>query len=63
MQQDYLYEGFKYTAKQLKKFMEAAGIFTISLRTNDIIHHTPDDPKAFREWLTVNGIEDIRPKG
>lgn len=55
-----IYEGFEYRPEELRKFILAAGIFTIKLKKyNVIIHHTPDNVDSFKMWLLSHGVEDI----
>jgi polyferredoxin len=54
------FEGFPYPASRLKRFIQSAGLFTLSIKPDMIVHHLPDDAKAFREWLIKNGVEDIK---
>jgi hypothetical protein len=54
------YPGFDYEASQISKFMPSTRFFTIMLKTGEIVHYTPDDIKAFRQWLYAHNIENIK---
>lgn len=54
------YPDFDYTAGQLSKFLAASDFFTIMLKNGDIIHFTPKDVPAFKQWLEKNKIANIR---
>jgi hypothetical protein len=54
------YVGFNYRADQISKFKATVSLFTVLLKTGEIVHFDPDDPAAFRQWLVDNGIEDIK---
>lgn len=54
------YEGFDYPATELAKYLESAGIFSISLKDGKIIHFSPTDVEGFRNWLTINKVENIK---
>lgn len=50
------YPGLSYQASGLVRFHEAAGIFTILLSDDRIIHFEPEHPQVFRAWLQAHGI-------
>lgn len=54
------YPDFKYSGRQLAKYLAANEFFTIMLKNGDIIHFTPKDVDAFRKWLEKNSIPSIR---
>jgi hypothetical protein len=53
------YPGFEYSPDQLSKFLCAGDLFTIKLKTDEIIHHEVSEPLLFRKWLLDHSIEDI----
>lgn len=57
--EDY-YTGFPYPATDLLKFIAAGNIFTIMLKSGDIVHHTPNDILQFKEWLSDHNVTDIK---
>ena len=60
MKEKEYYEGLEHAAKNIQKFVAAAGMFTLSMKDGKIIHHTPKDPVAFRTWLLAHNVKDIR---
>lgn len=54
------YQGFSYPCKDLVKFVNTLGIFTIMLKNGNIVHFQPDNITDFRQWLLENNIEDIK---
>ncbi|WP_118973606.1 hypothetical protein [Taibaiella koreensis] len=50
------YPGFGYPAYLLRRFHEAAGLFTILLQNDHIIHYEPGEPERFRSWLHQSGV-------
>jgi len=60
MEKEVRFEGFDYTADEIHKYIYTVGIFTISLKNGQIIHHDPKDIEAFKEWLDNNNIIDLR---
>ena len=54
------YLGFEYNSKELVKYVEAAGVFTILLRNDKVVHFFPESPEGFRNWLQKNCIQNIR---
>ncbi|MGC4235280.1 MAG: hypothetical protein QM594_20080 [Niabella sp.] len=57
---DGYYQGFSHPCKDLVKFANALGIFTIMLKNGSIIHFQPDNIANFKQWLLENNIEDIK---
>jgi len=55
-----LFPEFEYGHTQLNKFVEAAGYFTILLKSGEIIHFSPEHPEEFREWLHIHKVADIK---
>lgn len=53
------YPGLPYPACRLVRFHEAAGIFTILLSDDRIIHFEPEHRTVFRAWLKVHGIDVV----
>ena len=53
------YPGFEHPPEALIKYVEAAGIFTISLKSGTIVSFTPDAKDDFRNWLQSHKIPDI----
>ena len=54
------YPDFEHSAKSLKKFIAAAGIFTIMLHDGRVVNHMPADPASFKNWLSENEVMDMR---
>ena len=54
------YPGFNYKADELRKFLASTDIFTILLKSGEIIHFTAKDKASFSEWLTDHHIENIK---
>jgi hypothetical protein len=57
---DNFYPDFDHPTSQLSAFDFCIDMFIISLKDGKIVHFTPDNFKAFRDWLTANGVRDIR---
>lgn len=51
---------FGYRSEDIKKYVLAAGLFTLMLQSGKIIHYEPEDAEAFERWLLHNGIQNIR---
>lgn len=51
---------FTYQHAELHKFIEASGIFSIMLKTGEIIHFQPESPEEFSAWLNKHRIPDLR---
>lgn len=60
MKQQPYFKGFEYRADELKKYLYAAGIFTISLTDSSIVHFEPEDVRAFETWLKHHKVGDLR---
>lgn len=55
------YEGFPYHSGQLSAYLNTGfNFFMLSLRSGDIVRHTPADPEAFIAWLKQNKVRDVR---
>jgi hypothetical protein len=54
------FDGFAYPAAEVKKFMMAFGIFTLSLQNGAIIHHHPKDTALFKAWLELHRVENLK---
>lgn len=54
------YPGLIYQPSEIIKFKESIDFFSLLLVTNEVIHFTPDQPEAFRIWLSKNGIEALK---
>ncbi len=54
------YPSFEFSASELSAFGISIDVFTISLKDGKLIHFTPDDRQAFRDWLMANGVRDIK---
>ncbi len=54
------YPGFDYAPELLLKFLNAGTIFTVLLKSGAIIHHVPQDPSDFKNWLIANNIMDLK---
>jgi len=53
------FPGFAYTATALKRFSEAAGVYSILLKSDQVVHFEPGDPIAFKQWLRFFKVPDI----
>jgi len=56
------YIGFHYTADEISKYIESCGIFSLLFKCGKIIHFTPKDKVAFKDWLYSHKIENIKDK-
>jgi len=54
------YPAFEHSADTLKRYIEAAGIFTILLKDGTITHYFPENVIEFRSWLEKHNIQDVR---
>lgn len=54
------YPEFKHEAKELTKYIEATGVFSILLKDGNISHFKPTDMEDFRAWLSQHEIPNIR---
>lgn len=54
------YPEFEYRASELKKYIEAVGMFSILLNNGEIVHFMPVCSTDFRKWLRCNNIINIR---
>lgn len=54
------YPEFKHEAKELTKYIEALGLFSILLKNGDIVHFTPNHTEDFRNWLRQHKIQNLR---
>lgn len=55
----FTYEGFPHRADELSAYIYGAGVFVLSLRSGEVIHHEPEDTDAFRNWLQYHRIRDV----
>lgn len=55
----FTYEGFAHRADELSAYIYGAGVFVLSLRSGEVIHHEPADADAFRTWLQHHRIRDV----
>ncbi|HWV74120.1 MAG TPA: hypothetical protein VN040_20520 [Pseudosphingobacterium sp.] len=53
-------EGFEYPSDMIKKYISNLEIFTIMLVDGRIVHHIASDAEAFKNWLIINNIPDVR---
>jgi len=53
------FPGFIYAPNELQRFHEAAGIFTLLLSDDRIIHFEPEEPCLFRSWLYSYGVAAV----
>lgn len=53
------YTGFAHEAGDLKKYIEASGLFSILLRCGNIVHYTPQNADDFRCWLVSHNIYSV----
>lgn len=54
------YSGFEYPYNLLHKYVEAAGLFTIMLTDDSIVHFKPEDIVGFRSWLKTHNILEVK---
>jgi len=54
------YDWFSSMRSEISKYIEAAGIFSLLLKSGDVIHYIPQDKCAFRKWLYFHGITDVK---
>lgn len=54
------FPGFEYSSDKLTRYIEATGLFSILLKSGEIVHYKPDNPTDFRNWLAEMGLTDIR---
>jgi len=54
------YPEFEYKASELKRYIEAVGLFSILLNNGEIVHYTPGSSTDFRKWLCCNNIINVR---
>lgn len=61
MEKDSSYPGLPHKASELSAYSSSSvvEIFVLSLKNQQIIQFTPDDPKRFRAWLDANNIRDV----
>lgn len=53
------YPDFKHEACDLKKYIEASGLFSILLKCGAIIHYRPLCAADFRAWLSSHNIDSV----
>lgn len=51
---------FNHHISEVQKFIRAGEIFTLRLKTGEIIHLNLENPDSFEEWLTENGTINIK---
>ncbi|MBS1781767.1 MAG: hypothetical protein JSS78_01745 [Bacteroidetes bacterium] len=56
------YPGFTYPAHELSAFSFSFEMFSVALKTGEIVHFDAPEPKEFRLWLRENGVRDISGK-
>jgi hypothetical protein len=54
------YPEFEYNAGDLKKYIEASGLFSILLKCGKVIHYKPKSVNDFRNWLQSHNIFNLR---
>ena len=54
------YPEFNHKAKDLTKYIEAAGTFSLLLKNGNIVHYKPINSEDFRKWLTAHKIPNLR---
>ncbi|MNY40588.1 hypothetical protein D3C86_1753400 [compost metagenome] len=56
------YPDFKFTAPEIKKYIESAGIFSILLTNGKTVTFEPteNEIKTFHQWLKQHQIENIK---
>lgn len=54
------YPDFEHEAKELNRYIEASGLFSILLKCGTIVHYTPVHADDFRNWLTSHDIVNLR---
>lgn len=54
------YPAFEHPATDISKFSHAAGIFTMMLHSEKIVHFEPDNEVAFKDWLLAHDVRDIK---
>jgi hypothetical protein len=54
------YADFDHRPADISAFLysRVTGVFSISLRTGQVIHFQPKDPASFHDWLKYWGIRD-----
>lgn len=53
------YPGFAHPASALSAWAFSIDVFIISLKGGKLVRHTPEDIKAFRQWLRTNRIRNV----
>lgn len=53
------FEGFAHSAAELSAYAFSIDTFVISLKTEEIIRHSPEDVVAFQLWLDAHGIRNV----
>lgn len=59
MERENSYPGLDVKASELSAFGVAIDVFVLSLKNRELVRFTPDDPKAFRAWLSAHGVRDV----
>lgn len=54
------YPEFKYKASEIKRYIEAVGLFSILLTNGEIVHFTPGCSTDFRNWLRCNNVTNVK---
>ncbi|MCB0699121.1 MAG: hypothetical protein KDC11_04700 [Chitinophagaceae bacterium] len=52
---------FEHQPESLSAFGITCGIFVISLKNGNLVHHDPEDTESFYNWLLENGIREVNP--
>ena len=54
------FPGFAHPATSLSAYIFSIDTFVISLKTGEVLHHVPEDPQAFEQWLIHHRIRDVK---
>jgi hypothetical protein len=54
------YQEFKYKASEIKRYIEAVGLFSILLSNGKFVHFMPGCSTDLRKWLRCNNVINVR---
>lgn len=54
-----LFPGFPYSGRRLVRYLQSVYVFTILTADGEIIHHQPEDLRAFANWLDIHRVPSV----
>jgi len=55
------YEGLPYHSGELSAYLDTGfNFFMLSLKSGEIVRHSPRDVQAFTNWLKENKVRDVK---